>query len=170
MDARTGRRQKRISKKQEQKIATDLGGRTMAGSGNTRMGGGGDVRAGKLRVECKYTERTTYSLKYDELEKIRLHAAEVLESPVLQFAFRSRAGKMDYYAVIPWNAQSDWRTPYILDTTAKSMLLPQDYLRGCLIREGQRVQVVFRKDAWARLFEVLTWEQYLERNREDTDA
>ena len=90
MNAKTSRRQKRISRVQEAKTAADLGGRTMANSGATRMGGGGDVRViGKYRVECKYTEKATYNLKLVELEKLRKQANKVAEQPVFQFAYRT---------------------------------------------------------------------------------
>lgn len=162
MDARTGRRQKRMSQMQEKRTAADLGGRTQAASGATRLGGGGDVRGSNKRIECKYTERGSYSLKYDELKKVREQAIKLLETPVLQFAFL-RAGKMDLYAVVQWDTAGDWRDPYVLDTDAKSISLPQDYLRTCLLSEGQRVQIVFREGSIARLYEVVRWDDYLKR-------
>lgn len=72
----------------------------MAASGGTRLGGGGDVRAPGYRIECKYTERLAYTLKLSDLQKIRKHAHDSLEQPVLQLAFVDPAGRRTEFAFI----------------------------------------------------------------------
>lgn len=64
------RANKRLSVKQEVDLAEELGWRTQPGSGNQR-GAKGDVRGKNIgRLEAKFTSADSFSLKYDELEKI----------------------------------------------------------------------------------------------------
>jgi hypothetical protein len=168
MDARTSRRGKRISKQQEKRAAADLGGRTQAASGGTRLGGGGDVRLiGDTLIECKVTEKHEYTVKKDELLKLWKQATIRLETPVFQFAFRSKLGRLDKYAVIMPSGLGNGKLPYDMDTNHKSITLPQDYLQNCL-RDGH-VILTFREGAYARQWEVVTWDEYLKR-RGDNDV
>lgn len=160
MDSKTGRRQKRISAKQEVKIAADLGGRTQANSGATRLGGGGDVRAPNVRVECKYTEQPLFIIKLRELDKLKAQAIKLLEEPVLQFSFRSRSGVLDPYAVIKWDAIGDWRALTIL-VEGLSLRVHQEDLR--LKLHLNRMKISFG----TRSFEVLHWGEYLKRRGEN---
>lgn len=64
------RKNKRFSREQEVDIATELDWRTQPGSGNQR-GAKGDVRGRNIgRVEAKFTQAESFSLKLEELEKI----------------------------------------------------------------------------------------------------
>ena len=160
MDARTSKRQKRISKTQEMHAAIDLRGRLEAASGAAKFGGG-DVRVqGKTRLECKVTEKGEYSVKLADLEKVQKQAARSLEAPVLQFAFRDRLGKMDKYAVIPFVMGDDEVRPQV--TTNKSITLHQDQIRYILLVEQKRLRLEFRGKAYEKRYEVLSWNQYLE--------
>ena len=166
MDARQSRRGKRISLQQEKQAATDLGGRTMAASGATRLGGGGDVRVlGKTRLECKFTEKSSYALKYEELKKIRRQAIKALESPVFQFAFRHTSGRLRAYAVIPWDVEDPQKTnDDIWFTSAASIMLTEDQLEKALMRG--RIQLTFAhagpEPQAFRQFEILRWHDYVE--------
>lgn len=66
------RRQHR-SKKQEQAAAERLGGRRVSGSGSGWVTKN-DVKTDDLSVELKYTDKKSYSLKYDELKKAERNA------------------------------------------------------------------------------------------------
>lgn len=88
MDAFRSSRQRRESRSQEKRVARELGGRTQAASGATRLGGGADVRAPGFRIECKYTEKDTYTLKLADLNKLKSQAVKTLEQPVMQIEFR----------------------------------------------------------------------------------
>lgn len=156
MDARTGRRQKRISKKQEQRAAEDIGGRTQAASGATRLGGGADVRGSSLRIECKYTEKTVYSLKLEDLEKLRQQALKTLEAPVFQVCFVSRTEK-DLYAIIPW--VSTRTAGCTFESAGKSMRLIQDLMKHQLITRKVRICLDFQK--MGKKFELLRWSDFL---------
>ena len=107
MDARTSHRQKRISRKQEQDVADDLGGRTQPASGGTRHGGGSDVRAEDHVVECKYTDKKQYTLKHSDLQKIaRTGLQRGLATPVMAIDFPNSVnprGLPERYAVLRWN-------------------------------------------------------------------
>ncbi len=63
--------QQRRSQKQEERAAEEVGGRAQAGSGASWRAKS-DVRdLGKLRIECKYTDKTVYILRLADLKKIR---------------------------------------------------------------------------------------------------
>jgi len=157
MDARQSKRGKRLSKRQEAEAASDLGGRTMAASGATRLGGGADVRVmGQTRVECKVTEKDTYTIKVQELEKLRKQAIKSLESPVFQFAFRYPTGKMTKYAIIPWH-EGHGGQQILLHTQAKQYQVTERALEEKLYKG--RIQLGFE----TRSFEILRWHDYIER-------
>lgn len=94
------KRQKKISNKQERKTAKQLGGKVMPASGATDFGKS-DVRvAGKYRVECKYTEKDTYTLKFNDLIKLHKEATfGGLEHPIFQIEFKGNFKAS--YAIIP---------------------------------------------------------------------
>lgn len=167
MDARTGRRQKRISRQQEQRVAKSLDGRTQAASGATRLGGGGDVRAPGMRVECKFTEKISYSLKLSDWEKVRNHAIKSLEQPIMQIGF-CRMGRFDLYAVIQWVQGFDSRVPCELDGIQNQFSLGQSYLQSVLAK-GERLRLTFRIDQYTvvRQLEVLHWQDFLDRRQQD---
>ncbi len=165
MDARQSRRGKRISLRQEKMAAADLGGRTQAASGASKFSGGGDVRVmGKTRVECKYTENDSYTLKFSELEKLRKQAIKALEYPVLQFAFRVPSGQLEQYAVIQWDEtewpQVDW------STEAKSFILRKPTLSSAMhlgltriafhVKEGNSLR--------SRYYRIMPWDDFVERH------
>ena len=101
----------KISKRQEQRTARDVGGRTQAGSGS-RAGYKGDVRNyDHLRVENKFTYARTFKLEHSDLSKIR-GECEGHETPALQVDFNDRAtGRtLDSWVVIPyalWKEEQD---------------------------------------------------------------
>lgn len=103
------RTQKR-SKRQEEKIAEDLGGRRQAGSGSSWRAKG-DVRAmGKLRVEAKFTQKPSYLLKLDDWKKIREEAIKGgLETPVMQVEFVPPGSSPGMkFAVMDYKLFRDW--------------------------------------------------------------
>lgn len=166
MDARQSRRGKRISLQQEKRAAADLGGKTMAASGATRMGGGADVRVmGNTRLECKFTENDRYTLKFEELEKLRKQATKTLEFPVMQFAFRETTGRFTQYAVIPWDENVEPTVTHTVD--AKSLTFHKSALT--LLTSDSLWQVVFHVKEGNylknRYFRLMRWDDFLERSK-----
>ena len=163
MDARQSRRGKRISLQQEKRAAADIGGRTMAASGALRLGGGADVRVqGKIRLECKFTEKPSYTLKLDELIKLRKQAVKTLEYPVFQFAFRDPSGRMEQYAVVQWDEEKapfhTWHTEhksYPLERATLPIYTGQLVRLEYHVREGTGLK--------SHYFRIMTWAQFLER-------
>lgn len=169
MDARQSRRGKRISLQQEKRVAADLGGRTMAASGATRLGGGADVRVlGKTRIECKFTESDNYILKFAELEKLKKQANKSLEYPVFQFAFRETSGRLTQYAVIPWSEGDGPKI--VLETETKSWPFDKHYIQE-LTRGASLVQVIFHaregNSLRSRYYRIMAWDDFLERHNAD---
>jgi hypothetical protein len=154
VDAFRSSRQKKISRKQESSVAKDLGGRTQAASGATRLGGGADVRAPGYRVECKYTEGYKYSLKRSELHKLKSQAARTLEQPVMQLAFVDQLGRRTEFAI---TKTVDLNSSHL--TRAKSFVIDQEQLEG-LLRAGVTYAVRFNGDneAWR----IRHWYNFLE--------
>ena len=75
---------KKKSKKQEEKIAKDIGGRTTPGSGALWFSKA-DVRNDKYLIEAKFTDSNSYQLKYTTWDKIKREAInDGLRIPVMQ--------------------------------------------------------------------------------------
>ena len=75
---------KKKSKKQEEKIAKDIGGRTTPASG-ALWAFKGDVRNDKYLIEAKFTDSNKYQLKHKTWFKIKREAInDGLRIPVMQ--------------------------------------------------------------------------------------
>ena len=88
-----------LSKRQEARVAKDLGGRVMPASGairNPRLKS--DVSAKHFRVEAKLTEKASYSLKRTILEKIEREALINNQIPVLATDIQG-----ERYATLRWD-------------------------------------------------------------------
>lgn len=101
-----GKKTKRLSQKQERRIAEDIGGRTQPGSGNQAHAKGDVRKKGEFRVEAKFTKSKQFILKREELDKISGECAHK-EKPVFQIDFRnSTTSKVeDSWVAIPY---LDW--------------------------------------------------------------
>lgn len=81
------KRRKKLSRKQEEKLAEDNGGIRHNGSGAV-PGYAGDVRVvGKYRIEAKYTTSKGYRVTRAELAKVRSECS-LGESPLFAIDFR----------------------------------------------------------------------------------
>jgi hypothetical protein len=100
----------RRSSTQEQRTATDLGGRAQKGSGSTDFAKS-DVRAPlDVRAECKTTSARSYTLKISDWEKIQGEALRGgLEEPVMQIEFQGPAGINKKLAIIDWHTYLHYR-------------------------------------------------------------
>jgi hypothetical protein len=79
------------SKGLEKEIAKEVGGRRTAGSGNKKEKG--DVRLnGVMRIEHKATQKKSFSVTYEMLEKIELAARGCDEIPILVVEFLDQRG------------------------------------------------------------------------------
>lgn len=155
MDARRRRGIKKASLRQERQTAEDIGGRTQANSGATRMGGGADVRGSGMRVECKFTEKDQYTLKFSELEKLRKQATKTLEFPVFQFAFKFR-NTMEKYAVIRYQAEDLAQfVRYVRKIEYASVTFHRDVLRQQLL-EGP-----FLLQLEDKTFRIYPWDDFM---------
>lgn len=141
----------------------------MAASGATRLGGGGDVRVlGKTRLECKFTEKDTYNLRFLELAKVRKQAIKALEKPVLQFSFRHTSGRLRSYAVIPWDIEGNMppqESTHSWFTSKTYIPLTESQLEKALLTG--RIQFTFvhagKEPIEQRIFEILRWSDYIEQ-------
>jgi hypothetical protein len=114
----------KMSARQERKIAEDVGGRRQAGSGSSWRAKS-DVRTmGKLRVEAKFTQKPTYTLKLDDWKKIREEAIKGgLETPVMQVEFTPPGSSpgmkfavMDYKLFLDWHKFSQDKGIQLVET------------------------------------------------------
>lgn len=90
----------RTVKKQERRVAEDVGGRRQVGSGN-QWHAKGDVSSRRFLIETKQTGSKSYGLTLQVLDKINLEAAKAGKEPVLQVDFMKPAG-IDSFVVIPY--------------------------------------------------------------------
>ena len=75
---------KKRSKKQEERIAKEIGGRVVPASG-ALWAFKGDVRNDKYLIEAKFTDSNKYQLKYTTWDKIKREAInDGLRIPVMQ--------------------------------------------------------------------------------------
>ena len=91
----------RRSRLQEKRAARDLGGKVQKGSGSSAFAKG-DVRAiGHVRGECKFTKKSTYILKHDELLKIQMEALKGgFEDWVMQVEFVGFMAASKKFAIV----------------------------------------------------------------------
>ena len=90
-------RNKERSDKHEKKAAKKIAGRTTPGSGSLPFNKG-DVRSDFVRMECKTTEKKSYSVKKELLLKIRKET-EPHKIPVFNIQFEQDSGHLNYYIV-----------------------------------------------------------------------
>jgi hypothetical protein len=96
-------RLRKTSRRQEKRIAEDIGGQAQKGSGAC-SGAKGDVRRhGDFRIEAKLTQSNQYILKASTLHKI-MSECSGLERPalVLDFIERGSHRTKESWAVIPY--------------------------------------------------------------------
>ena len=97
---------KRLSKKQERRIAEGVGGKAQTGSGS-RPGYKGDGRvAGRFRIENKLTFKDSYRVTLADLHKIRSEC-DGFETPVFEVEFLSKDTHMlkEAWVLVP---QKEW--------------------------------------------------------------
>ena len=83
------------AEKQERRVARDLGARQTIASGQTPVDKA-DVKSDLLRVECKYTDNKSYSLKVEDLVKV---ASQATGDQIPLFYVEFRANGEAYYVV-----------------------------------------------------------------------
>lgn len=152
MDTFRSARQKKISQKQEKAVAKEMGGRTQAASGATRMGGGADVRAPGYRIECKYTEKSVYGIKKSDLHKLKEQAARTLEQPVMQLAFVDTRGRRTEFAI----TKAGNTVAYLCK--AKSFLVRKELLQKLLLTN---VPFAFRFDGDRDHWLIRHWSDFI---------
>lgn len=119
---------------------------------------------GKTRVECKYTEKDSYTLKLSELEKLRKQAIKHLEYPVFQFAFKEISGRFTQFAVIPWDENSPPTVETLVD--AKQVSLRKESLIPLIYDSLWRVAFHVKEgnSLRSRYFRVMPWDDFVERH------
>ena len=103
----------RRSRLQEKRAARDVGGKTQSGSGSSSFAKGDFRNVGNVRGECKFTRKTTYILKEDELKKIQMEALKGgFEDWVMQVEFVGAVGQSRKFAVLDYKMfQEMWQSP-----------------------------------------------------------
>jgi Holliday junction resolvase len=76
------------SQRQEKGVAGLLLGRTVPASGAVRHGGYDVRKQGELTIECKYTSKKSYTLKLEDLQKVKAAALRNgAEKPLMTIRF-----------------------------------------------------------------------------------
>lgn len=91
---------KKNSNKQEKRIAKELGGRRIPGSGS-RWDSKGDVKTKKFLVEAKTTTHKSFSVSSDILAKVELEAVGTGRTPVVSVELTG-GSVPKRYAVLSW--------------------------------------------------------------------
>jgi hypothetical protein len=87
---------RRQATKQEKRVAKSVKGRPTIASGQTPIDKG-DVKSEQVRIECKYTDKKSYSLKAEDLRKIA-NASKGNQIPLFYVEFREFG---ESYYVVP---------------------------------------------------------------------
>lgn len=93
---------RRQADKQERRVSRNLDARQTIASGQTPIDKG-DVRSERVRVECKYTDKKSFSLKAEDLRKIA-NATTGEQIPLFYVEFRE-AGQAYYVVPEGWFLQ-----------------------------------------------------------------
>jgi len=107
--AQHNRKQKRASVKQEDRIARDIDGRRQKASGALPHAKADVRKRGAMRVEAKYTTGKSFTIRYQDLVKIRSECTGG-ETPAFQFTFMDRDRRpLDEWVAVPYSV---WRKLY----------------------------------------------------------
>jgi hypothetical protein len=173
MDARTSKMQKRISNKQERRMAKDLGGRVQPASGAMKNAKGDVRKLGVVRGEAKYTSKESFILKKSELEKIVNEAG--LERAVLQLCFIGRATNRPVatFAIFPCEPaiigkpdETQWAE---WQTYGKSGTILRDRIAVKLLQNQGPIWFVFSTKTKHDWYQLMEWSDYLSK-MEEADA
>ena len=97
----------RKSRKDEERLASEFGGRRLLQSGARRGSKdssateGADLTFGNFWVEHKRTERDSLALKREWLAKVAAAAAERIKTPALIVTFEGNRGQLEDWVLIP---------------------------------------------------------------------
>jgi len=86
---------------QERSTAKALGGARVSGSGNL-WHSKSDVKTDTFLVECKRTDKASYTIKLEELVKNMVEAMRAGKNPMVQVEFGKKR-----FAIIPWDTLLD---------------------------------------------------------------
>lgn len=101
-----GKLMRRAVKRQEENLADVIGGRRQKGSGALPWAKGDAVKKGVWRGEAKQTQKKSYVLKLEILEKLRSECA-FGESPIMSIQFTDKDGSvLDSWILVP---EEVWR-------------------------------------------------------------
>jgi hypothetical protein len=156
-------RQQKLSRQQEQRAAEDVGGQVQKGSGN-QWSAKGDVRVpGKVRIECKVTEKDEYRLFLVTIQKIQREALRGMDVDwALQIKFIGPTYRREY-AVISWN------TAQIMGYTSRDITYYLAAAKSALINrfgvtDHSRFAIHWTQDdEFLMKTVVLPWSEYLAR-------
>lgn len=89
---------KQRSRAQERKIAKEVGGKVVKGSGCMRHAKG-DVKMEQFLIEAKTTDAASYALTVETMNKVIDEGLEIGKEAILQLDFRKHQLRL---AVVPW--------------------------------------------------------------------
>jgi hypothetical protein len=168
------RKLRKYSQKQERQACIDLDAKVEAASGATKFGGADGRRVNEIRIECKFTDAEKYSLKLEDLEKLRKQAIiGGLEDPVFQLEFRTHKLK---YAIVPF--REDWYIlPFIGTGQASLNLRLVDLVKYTGIKvypDDAILRIGFWNDTIStdvkpKEFLIFTWNDYLNKRKKDAN-
>lgn len=160
------KKRRKLSNKQEEKVAEELGGKVMPASGALAHSKS-DVRvAGSMRIECKFTESDTYILKLADLVKIRNEAVKKFEMPVFQIEFKGN-NKAKYAIVARTNEDI---VPMI--TFNKSLTLHSGDLFSMISKSSPVMGITFDRIPHSRKmdFVIYEWNDFLNKVKVNNDC
>lgn len=149
---------KKISRKREQTIAKQTGGKRHTGSGSL-WHKKSDASDSDFQYEDKYTENDKYVVKVAELRKIEKEALKLGKLPVFRFGFMTKGRSVDYAILREKDCVfNDEHYPIL--TGNKMMTLSAEELREYKSRSKKSIINILVFEGG--MYVLMPWEDFLE--------
>jgi len=152
---------KKISRKREQILAKDIGGRATPGSGN-KWFEKSDAYNSIIRFEDKFTKKDKYSIQLAELKKIEKEALLTNKIPILRFGFHHLNQN---YVVINTDHFFDTgieRDIKGIDISSKSFTIDSKELNNLYLNSKCIILLVLNFIIENRIYFILRYETFLD--------
>jgi len=151
------KRIKKISKKRENKIAADVGGKRHSLSGGLWWKKG-DASDEHFLIEDKFTERDYYSITQKVLNKIEKEAMSVSKLPVLRVGFL-KDRKSEDYVVLRFKDCVFHEGPPVELGSLKSYRFTAEHAKDLYV-SGNTIMLIFMIDSLP--YVVMGWDEFVE--------
>ena len=149
---------KKMSRKREQEIARQTGGKRHTGSGSLWWKKS-DASDAHFQYEDKFTEAEYFILSRTILDKIEKEARGEFKIPVLRFGFVGAKGTSEFVVLRAWDCIYKTQPPH-LNSIKKSHRMRLEFLQEISTETNDTVKIVLTLDK--KQYLLLTWDDFLD--------